>query len=37
VSSKTTSQSGNTPTPAGGAGKKPTKDKRQGQVTKDSK
>ena len=28
---------GNTPTPAGGKGEKPTKDKRQGQVTKDSK
>lgn len=28
---------GNTPTPAGGEGKKPTKDKRQGQVTKESK
>lgn len=27
----------NTPTPAGGEGKKPTKDKRQGQVTKESK
>lgn len=28
---------GNTPTPAGGAGKKPTADKRQGQVTKQTK
>ena len=28
---------GNTPTPAGGSGKKPTKDKKQGQVTKETK
>lgn len=32
-----TPPNGNTPTPAGGEGKKPTKDKRQGQVTKESK
>lgn len=31
------SKGGNTPTPAGGEGKKPTRDKRQGQVTKESK
>lgn len=37
IASKTMVQSGNTPTPAGGAGKKPTPDKRQGQVTKTSK
>ena len=37
VTSKTSSQNGNTPTPAGGAGKKPLKDKRQGQVTKETK
>jgi hypothetical protein len=37
ISSKTTSMSGNTPTAAGGAGKKPTADKRQGQVTKTTK
>ena len=34
---QTVKTGGNTPTPAGGEGKKPTKDKRQGQVTKESK
>lgn len=34
---KPAAKPGNTPTPAGGEGKKPTKDKRQGQVTKESK
>lgn len=34
---QTVKKGGNTPTSAGGEGKKPTKDKRQGQVTKESK
>ncbi|MCL2874767.1 MAG: hypothetical protein FWF12_00435 [Betaproteobacteria bacterium] len=33
----TSVKKGNTPTPAGGEGKKPASDKRQGQVTKESK
>lgn len=37
TSSASIQKGGNTPTPAGGSGKKPTKDKRQGQVTKESK
>lgn len=37
TTSTSISKGGNTPTPAGGEGKKPTKDKRQGQVTKESK
>lgn len=37
LSSTVAAKSGNTPTPAGGAGKKPAADKRQGQVTKESK
>lgn len=37
LSSTVAAKSGNTPTPAGGAGKKPAADKRQGQVTKQSK
>jgi hypothetical protein len=37
TTSATIQKGGNTPTPAGGSGKKPTPDKRQGQVTKDSK
>lgn len=38
ISSKTTvAGNGNTPTSAGGAGKKPLKDKKQGQVTKETK
>lgn len=36
-SSASIQKGGNTPTPAGGEGKKPQADKRQGQVTKDSK
>lgn len=37
ITSSTSIKTGNTPTAAGGAGKKPTKDKKQGQVTKESK
>lgn len=37
LSSTVAAKSGNTPTPAGGAGKKSAADKRQGQVTKQSK
>jgi hypothetical protein len=37
VRSKSVIKEGNTPTPAGGAGEKPVKNNRQGQVTKDSK
>lgn len=37
ITSTASIKTGNTPTAAGGAGKKPVKDKRQGQVTKESK
>ena len=37
TSTQSVKKGGNTPTPAGGDGKKPTPDKRQGQVTKESK
>lgn len=37
TSNTSSSKNGNTPTPAGGEGKKPIKDKRQGQVTKETK
>jgi hypothetical protein len=37
VRSKSVIKEGNAPTPAGGAGEKPVKNNRQGQVTKDSK
>jgi hypothetical protein len=37
VRSKSVIKEGNTPTPAGGAGEKPVKNNRQGQVTKESK
>lgn len=36
INAQTSIQKGNTPTPAGGKGEKPTKNKRQGQVTKES-
>lgn len=37
ITSSASIKTGNTPTAAGGAGKKPVKEKRQGQVTKESK